>query len=99
MSRHYLAHKTKKKAYFVVGYDRPLKAYYIQVWDNPDDNYPAYEDDCFDLDLLEGAGAVVPEGLRDILVKECLGERDTNACHDWRESDLTDPPGNTQALV
>jgi len=103
MSRHYLAHRTKKNAYFVAGYDRPLQAFYIQVWESPDDDGPVYTDDCFDLDLLGDTGAEIPANLRDILVQECLGERDPNYCHDWRKSCLpstpSGPPGDTEVTV
>lgn len=87
MSRHILAHATKPDAHFVVGYDRPLHAFYLQVWDmNVDDQAPIYTDDCFEIDFLPNIGAVLPEGLHATLIKECLGKINPNYVKDYRES-------------
>ena len=90
VSRHILAHATKPKAYFVVGYDRPLQAFYLQIWDGEDEVYPEYSDDCFEIDFLPSIGAIVPEGLREILIKECLGEIDPNYVKDHRKETNTE---------
>lgn len=85
MSRHRLAHVSEPTKYFIVGYDRPVGAYFVQVWDSEaDDDIPLFEDDCFDPSMLVSMGAKVPEGLREILVKEACGKSDTNVCKDWK---------------
>lgn len=83
MSRHTLAHATKPEAFFVVGYDRPVKAFYCQAWTG-DDEELSWEDDCFDIDDLPKIGAVVPPELRDILILEAVGTIDPNYVKDWR---------------
>lgn len=82
MSRHTLRHKTDPNSTFVVGYDRPFGAYFMQLWDG--DNELVGEDDCFDPDELESLGAVVPSGLREALRLEAIGKADTNTVKDWR---------------
>lgn len=84
MSRHVLALLGTSQGHLIVGYDRPTKAFFCQLWKSDTDDYPAYEDDCFEIDHLESLGAVVPEGLREILVKEAAGDIDPNYVKDWR---------------
>ena len=83
MSRHIIAHATKKDYFFIVGYDRPAGAFFCQSW-RPDANHPRFIDNCFDIADLTVIGAAVPPELRDILIKEALGESDTQAIMDWR---------------
>ena len=92
MSRHVLGHRTDPEVRFIVGYDRPVDAFYLQVWDpKQEEDAPAYVDDCFDLDLLPDIGAVIPDGFRALLVQEAMGTSDTNACKDWRLAKTTSP--------
>ena len=84
MSRHDLSHKTDPRKRIVVGYDRPIGAYFVQIWDQKVPDCPVHSDDNFDPDDLESIGAVVPDGLRQQLLKEAAGETDTNVCIDWR---------------
>lgn len=84
MSRHTLALTGASKGYVIVGYDRPMGAFFCQVWYSDEDDCPSYEESCFEIDHLESLGAVVPKGLREILVKEACGDIDPNYCKDWR---------------
>lgn len=83
MSRHIIGDRTKKNRRFIVGYDRPLDCFFLQVW-GPRSSAPIRVD--YDLDLadLPKYGALVPDGLIDQLAKEVLGQADTNTCKDWR---------------
>jgi hypothetical protein len=83
MSRHTIAHATKEGHFFIVGYDRPLDRFFLQVW-RPRDEQPHYVDYDFDLDDLATLKAEVPKELRDVLIKEAAGESDTQAIFDWR---------------
>lgn len=83
MSRHILAHATKPKGFFVVGYDRPVGAFYCQAWTSPKSEL-SWTNDCFDIDDLPRVGATVPPELRGILVQEAAGKIDPNYVRDWR---------------
>jgi hypothetical protein len=90
MSRHTLSLSADSKGWAVVGYDRPVGAFFCQVWESENADHPVFDDACFDIDQLPALGVVVPEGLREILVKEACGQIDPNYCKDWR------PPCPTQ---
>jgi hypothetical protein len=83
MSRHYIAHATKREHYFVVGYDRAQDRFFLQVRRSRT-GAPSHIDFDFDLDDLATLKAEVPPELRDILLKEARGEADVNAIMDWR---------------
>jgi len=81
VSRHTLAHATNPKWFFIVGYDKVPGAFFCQAW--KDRGRPRI-DDCFEIDHLEAMGAVVPEGLREILIKEACGDIPWSTIKDWR---------------
>jgi len=83
MSRHTIKHTDPNRS-IVVGYDRPTGAYFCQVWEKGTIEEPVYIDYCFDPDELESLGAIVPDGLRETLRNEVIGESDTNTVKDWR---------------
>lgn len=85
MSVHTLAHRSAPKQRFEVGYDRRSRRYFVQIWAESSPDCPVHSDDDLDIRQLESMGAVVPDGLLDLLVKEATGEADAGACIDWRE--------------
>jgi hypothetical protein len=83
MSRHKLQRANGSAGCAIVGYDRPVGAFFLQIW-GEDDDVPEYEDDCYDIDNLENDGVIVPPGLRERLIAEACGKADTNVCKTWR---------------
>ena len=84
MSRHTLAHQTDPKIEFVVGYDRPMGAFFLQVWHEDEPDCPTHSDDCFDPDELFSLGAVAPDALYEQLRKEAAGMTETNVVRNWK---------------
>jgi len=84
MSRHTIGH-TKDGWRIILGYDRPLDNFFVQVWNR---NGLKDKVTCSDsIDTIEVAaelGGVVPFGMEKIIFEESIGCRDTNTVKDWR---------------
>jgi len=58
VSRHTLALAKAPNGFAIVGYDRPVGAFFCQVWPSEKADHPVVEDSCFDIDHLDSLGAV-----------------------------------------
>ena len=89
MSRHLIA---TTQGHLIVGWDRPLQYFFIQVWVNGEVE-DAVENDDLD-EVIEGIkafGAVAPSELRERLMLESSGWVETNFYHDWRTGPIPGP--------
>jgi len=84
MSRHTIPRK-RKLGHVIVGYDRPLREFFCQVWSRTGNMLQTWS--CVGLDSLDRGvkmfHAEIPSDLYDILEAEEAGLSDTNACKDW----------------
>ena len=81
MSRHMLDGRQPGQE-VVVGYDRPLNEFFIQVWHYEELVYT--EAPLEELDHVELHARQFPDALRQTLINEAVGISDTNAVRDWR---------------
>lgn len=84
MSQHTI--KRKRGGHLVLGYDRPLKDFFCQVWSRGKNIQRI--DTFWEIEVLfimaGYYGGVVPEGLYDQILDESEGRAETNTCKDWR---------------
>lgn len=85
MSRHILSRK-RGRGYIVVGYDRPLKHFFVQVWSSRGNHLDTFKVSEVDAvrESIEYLCGPAPEGLLPQLTSEEAGTADTNTCKDWR---------------
>ena len=98
MSRHTIA---SAQGHLVVGWDRPLKQFFIQVWVKGESEDSVEDEESLELEeavenddpdeVLEGIkefGAIAPSGLRERLMLESSGWLESNFAHDWRNGPI-----------
>jgi hypothetical protein len=80
MSRHTIP----GSPHYVIGFDRPLGEFFIQIYSDPEDTPDAIEP-LWDpeADLPEILGDRLPPGLIDALLAEAAGAADTNTVKTW----------------
>jgi hypothetical protein len=85
MSRHTIKRK-RGYGHLVLGWDRPLKHFFCQVWSkrgNVTGSYVVYDVETLEITAEQYHG-IIPDGLLGQILLESEGLAETNTCKDWR---------------